>query len=98
MDTSVEVIGWMGSILFSICGVPQVIKTFKTKRADDLSHMFLWFWFLGEILTLIYIVYTDIQKENYHFPLYFNYIFNLIIVSYLIYAKFQYSEVRVRTK
>ncbi|NQU55149.1 MAG: hypothetical protein HQ522_21735 [Bacteroidetes bacterium] len=27
-----ETIGWIGNILFAICAIPQVIKTFRSKK------------------------------------------------------------------
>jgi len=86
-----EIIGWIGSIFFAVCALPQAIHTYRTKRSDDLSEMFLWFWFWGEVFTLAYILYGDYMKGTYHFPLYFNYIFNLFLLFYLIYAKYTYS-------
>lgn len=80
-------IGWIGAFLFATCAVPQVIKTWKSKKADDLSWLFLLFWFFGEILTLAYIAIDDFILKITHFPLYFNYSFNIILVVYLIYAK-----------
>jgi len=88
---SIEVVGWLGSIMFSICGLPQLIKTWKSKRVDDLSALFLWLWFWGEIFTLIYILIGDIAQANYHIPLYFNYAINILIVFYLLYAKYTYK-------
>jgi uncharacterized protein with PQ loop repeat len=67
--------------------VPQVIKTWKTKEADDLSWLFLLFWLFGEILMLIYIIIDDGLIGITHYPLYINYVFNIIMVVYLIYAK-----------
>jgi uncharacterized protein with PQ loop repeat len=29
-----EIIGWTGNILFAICGIPQVIKTFRLKKRE----------------------------------------------------------------
>lgn len=85
-----EYIGWVGAFLFAICGVPQVIKTWKIKKADDLSWLFLLFWLFGELLTFIYIIIDDTQHGLTHYPLYVNYIFNIIMVVYLIYAKKKY--------
>ncbi len=87
-----EIIGWMGSILFAICALPQVIHTFKTKKTDDLSELFLWLWFWGEVFTLCYIFIDDIASQNYHIPLYFNYLFNLLLLFYLIFAKYTYNS------
>lgn len=87
-----ETVGWIGNILFAICAFPQVVKTFKTKRTQDLSVLFLWLWFLGELLTFFYIVVGDIQAETMHVPLYFNYLVNLVLASFLIYAKYTYPK------
>jgi len=87
-----DYIGWIGAFLFAICGLPQVIKTWKIKKADDLSWLFLIFWFLGEIFTLTYIILDDVILSITHYPLYINYVFNLIMVIYLIYAKNKYKS------
>ncbi len=85
------VIGYIGAILFAFCAVPQVIKTWKTKRARDLSWLFLLFWLFGEVLTLIYIGIDDVIHQLTHIPLYLNYAFNIILVLYLVYAKAAYD-------
>lgn len=87
-----ETIGWIGNILFAICAIPQVYKTFKTKRTNDLSVLFLWLWFSGELLTFIYIVNGDIETKDLHLPLYFNYIVNIFLATFLIYAKYVYPK------
>ena len=87
-----ETIGWVGNILFAICGLPQVIKTFRSKSANDLSIVFLWLWLWGEILTFLYILIGDWQTGLAHFPLYFNYIVNIFMAVYLIYAKYIYPK------
>lgn len=87
-----ETIGWIGNILFAICGIPQVIKTYRSKSAKDLSVLFLWLWFAGELLTFIYIVVGDAETATFHFPLYFNYMINIFMASFLLYAKYFYTE------
>jgi len=87
-----ETIGWTGNILFAICGIPQVIKTYRSKSAKDLSLLFLWLWFVGELLTFIYIVVGDLETAIFHYPLYFNYIVNIFMVCFLLYAKYIYPE------
>lgn len=87
-----ETIGWIGNILFAICGLPQVIKTYKTKRVGDLSALFLWMWLLGELLTFVYILSGDWKTGHIHFPLYFNYIVNIFMACYLVYAKYTYNK------
>ena len=87
-----ETIGWIGNILFAICAIPQVIKTFQTKRTEDLSVLFLWLWFFGELLTFIYIVVGDLESKTVHLPLYFNYLINIVLASFLVYAKYTYPQ------
>jgi uncharacterized protein with PQ loop repeat len=87
-----ETIGWVGNILFAICGLPQVVKTYQTKRATDLSVLFLWLWLMGELLTFVYILIGDWETGIPHFPLYFNYIANIFMAIYLIYAKYTYPK------
>ncbi len=87
-----ETIGWIGNILFAICGIPQVIKTFKTKSVKDLSTLFLWLWFAGEVFTFIYIINGDRETGIIHLPLYFNYIVNILMACFLIYAKYIYPK------
>jgi uncharacterized protein with PQ loop repeat len=86
-----NIFGWIGAILFTICAVPQVIKTWKSKRVDDLSLMFLLFWLGGEIFTMFYVIVDDTLLGITHFPLYINYFFNAVLVFYLIYAKKYYK-------
>lgn len=75
-----EVIGWLGSILFSMCAVPQAWQCWKQKHADGLSWTFLLMWLTGEILTAVYVWPTR------QYPLLANYFFNglclLIILRY----------------
>ena len=84
-------IGWVGAILFGICAIPQVMKTWKTKKAGDLSWWFLIFWLFGELLTFTYILIDDNIHNLTHWPLYINYGANFILVFYLIYAKKYYD-------
>ena len=56
----------------------------------DLSLLFLWLWFAGELLTFIYIVVGDLETASFHFPLYFNYMVNIFMAGFLLYAKYMY--------
>lgn len=87
-----EAIGWVGNLLFAVCAIPQVIKTFRSKKTEDLSILFLWLWFTGELLTFIYIVVGDFESDTLHLPLYFNYVVNIFLASFLVYAKYAYPK------
>ena len=86
-----ETIGWIGSLSLSICAVPQVYHTYRTKQTVGLSWLFLLLWFFGEVFTLAYILYSDHLNQVYHFPLYFNYLLNTVLVIYLLWAKQVYD-------
>ncbi|MBN2635032.1 MAG: PQ-loop repeat-containing protein [Prolixibacteraceae bacterium] len=87
-----ETIGWIGNILFAVCAIPQVAKTFRTKSVKDLSIIFLWMWFAGELLTFVYIVIGDMETSSFHIPLYFNYVVNIFLACFLIFAKYTYPK------
>ena len=87
-----ETIGWIGNIMFAICAIPQVIKTFRSKSVQDLSVLFLWLWLFGELLTFAYILVGDMETGISHFPLYFNYVVNIFMACYLVWAKFVYPK------
>jgi uncharacterized protein with PQ loop repeat len=87
-----QVIGWIGAILFAICAIPQVIKTWRTRKVEDLSWFFLLFWAGGELLTFTYVIIDDLALNITHYPLYLNYSFNTIMVIYLVYAKKKYGK------
>ena len=71
---TLELIGWIGSILFAICGLPQAISCYKSGNANGIDWLFLMAWLGGEILTLIYV------WPRSDWPLITNYTINLIFV------------------
>jgi len=73
-----ETIGWIGSILFAICGLPQAIQCAKDGHSRGLNWFFLLCWLFGELFTLAYII----PKNDY--PLIFNYILNLVFLVIMI--------------
>ncbi len=78
--------------MFAFCGLPQAIKTYKTKLADDISWLFLIMWVFGEIFTAIYVVGNNMLSGQWQYPLLANYFFNSIIVSLIIFVKWK-SEI-----
>lgn len=73
-----EIIGWMGAVLFAICGLPQAIQCYREGHANGLNWFFLLAWFFGEVLTIIYVW----PKSDY--PLLFNYFLNLLFLIVII--------------
>ena len=72
-------LGWLGSILLAFCALPQALKTFKTKKADDISWGFLLMWLFGEIFTLIFIL----PKAGV-LPLVVNYACNIVLILVIL--------------
>jgi uncharacterized protein with PQ loop repeat len=87
---SIELLGWIGGIFLSICAFPQVYKTYNEHSATGLSLWMLILWWVGEVCTLGYVLYTNIQVGDFQLPLIINYIVNIVMVVYLIYAKVKY--------
>ena len=54
-----EIIGLIGMIIICIAGLPQLMKTIKTKSVKDLSLSFFIMILVGAILLLIYSFYID---------------------------------------
>jgi uncharacterized protein with PQ loop repeat len=84
-------IGWIGSLLLSFCGLPQASKTYRTRKADDLSWGFLGMWGMGEVFTFIYVLDLNLAKGEYQYPLLANYSINFVIICYLVYVKCFYK-------
>jgi len=74
----VEIIGWIGSVLFAFCGLPQAVECFKKGHSRGLNWGFLLCWFFGEVLTIVYVL------PKMDIPLLFNYGFNLIILLIIL--------------
>jgi uncharacterized protein with PQ loop repeat len=78
-----ELIGWIGSTLLALCGVPLAWQTIKQKHARYMSNMFLAMWLIGEILTFAYIL----PKRDY--PLLLNYSLNIVCLAIVVRYKFK---------
>lgn len=53
---TLDILGYVGGGILAICHVPQLIKMWETKSADDLSYMHLLWYLIGLILLVIYMV------------------------------------------
>jgi uncharacterized protein with PQ loop repeat len=76
-----DLIGYIGSIMLAICGLPQAIESFKTKSSEGLTWGFLSLWFFGEIFTFVYVL------PKMDLPLLINYSANIIFLGIIIFYK-----------
>lgn len=85
----IEIIGWFGAFLLATCGLPQMIKTFRTWKFEGLSIIFIIWWLLGEILVLTYVLY-----KAFKWPLIFNYGINILVCVAILslYFKINYHK------
>jgi uncharacterized protein with PQ loop repeat len=80
----ISLLGILGSLFFAICALPQVIQVWKTQDTTSISKMFLIFWALGEVLSFVYVICQSLIL----WPIICNYVFNGIMLGYLLYKKF----------
>jgi hypothetical protein len=75
-------IGYIGSIMLALCGAPQAWDCIMTGQAS-ISTGTVVLWGLGEILTVIYLVWSKLMTK----PLWVNYGCNLLFLAIISYYK-----------
>lgn len=78
---SLETIGWIGSIAFAFCTLPQAFLSYKQGHSKGISNGLLILWSIGEFCTLAYVL------PKHDWPLIFNYCCNLLFMSIIVYFK-----------
>jgi uncharacterized protein with PQ loop repeat len=76
----VDILGWTATTLFTICYIPQMIKTYKTKTIDGLSFRLLFISFVANIVALCY---ATLIKQ---WPLQVKYILAMVFLGGCIYC------------
>ena len=76
----VDLIGWLGSFMLGICGLPQAIKAWRDGSAKDVSLSFLLLWLGGEFCY----VFVTISKFGVVPFLLFNYLLNIVFISIIL--------------
>lgn len=75
------VVGWVGSVCFSLCALPQAVTSARQGHSNGISWLFLVLWLIGEVCTIAYVL----PKLDY--PLLLNYFGNLLCLIVLIHYK-----------
>jgi len=80
------VVGWFYTLCFAICYIPQIVKSLKTKKVNDISVSLFILSLLGYISAIIYTL-SDI---GFNLILITNYVFGaicslLMIIIFLCY-------------
>lgn len=85
---SLELVGYLGRFLIAVALTPQLIKTWKTKSAKDLSFLWTTISLIGLIL---YSIYAAINKV---LPLLTFAIIESIMIMVLIILKIKYDRAK----
>lgn len=84
--TAIQLLGMAAGSISAITFLPQVIKTWKTKKADDISLLMFTFATVSVIMWLVYgIILRDI-------PIIYTNSLVLICSLIMLYFKFRYSS------
>lgn len=81
-----ETIGYIASLLFAFCGLPQAIKCWKEGHARGVSSLMIGMWLGGEVLMTYYVI----MKHGMDLPLLLNYVINTVFV--LIILRYKIKE------
>lgn len=77
--------GYIGSTIFSISILCQVHKTYKSRKADDISYLYQFTYLLATVFSLIFAYYV------FYINLIIGLTVEMISVLSLIYMKYRYS-------
>jgi MtN3 and saliva related transmembrane protein len=85
-----NILGWTATTLFTVCYIPQIIKTYKTKTIDGLSFRLLLISFVANMIALCY---ATLIKQR---PLQVKYTLAMIFLSACIYLylKVHFSKIK----
>ena len=86
-----EILGWVATTLFTVCYIPQIIKTSQTKTVDGLSFWLLLISFVANIVALCY---ATLIKQP---PLQIKYILALVFLGVCIYLYLKVLSSKART-
>lgn len=70
--------GWLASFSLAFCAIPQVWKCYKQGHADGLDSWYLFLWFSGIFLMLLYVLGKYGLTDK---PLFLNFFCNLLLVA-----------------
>lgn len=63
-----EIVGWIGTVCLSCCGVPQLLASIKDSgKASGFSYSYLGGWIIGILAMMVYIHFRE--NAAYPYPL-----------------------------
>ncbi len=76
-----DIIGWIGSVAFALCGVPQAWECYKNGTARGINPLFVALWLVGEVCYVI----SVLLKFGWVNWMMFNYGANIVSISVIIF-------------
>ena len=92
MDRTINIVGLIGALCLSYCGLPLVIDGFQGETFRGLNWAFLWVWLTGEIFTLVYTKTLVDRHGRYPVLLLVNYSVNIVLICVVMWFKYVRSE------
>jgi hypothetical protein len=87
-DVVWELVGWGSTVCFAICGLPLLIRVWRTKSVDDISVWFLVLWLGGEGMGMAYAL-----ARAPRWPLYANYGWCALVTFSILVLWFKYRRI-----
>ena len=84
----IEACGFLMTSIWFLCYLPQIYKTYKTKRAQDVSLIMVYMTLLGYFFGLIYIFGT----HTYSLWILINYVSGIINMVIMLYFCYKYKK------
>jgi len=92
MGTLCWIFGVVGAVAFAINLLPQLIKCYKEKSAEQISVGFLILAFMGNICSAVFVFYTNYMTGLWQYPIFFNYGVATILTTILSIMKWKYNK------
>ena len=89
-----DIIGWIGSVAFAVCGLPQAWECFKNKSAKGINPYFIGLWLIGEICYVV----SVLMKFGWVHWMMFNYTVNIFSIAVITFYIVRDRNIRVQGK
>ena len=84
-----ELFGYFAAILTTLAFIPQLVKTLKTKKADDVSLLTLIMFIVGVISWIIY------GYKISSLPIMLANLITLVLNLFILFSKIYFSKIKI---
>ena len=83
----IDIVGYAGGFILSVCLLPQIYKIFKTKQVDNISYLWQFMYITGIVSHLYYGIYYNLL------PIYIPTAIELVLILFLLSLKVYYQRI-----